>query len=519
MGGLSRAKLVERTENSRDFSAACEARLPLRLTVRNERNGATDDVLLERPWALLGGDEHCDVRLLHPDVSQRHTYLQIVSSRLLCCDLGSRTGTHWSDEIRSRSWLKPQEPIFIGPYSVRVHDNDFVEGAQQVDGPRKLELPRVTLSFINARSRAGRSKKSRIRRPVTLIGWSHLCNIRLQHSSVGRVHASLIWTPSGLWVVDLLCRGGTSVNGQRVDAAPLREGDELTVGRFQLRITYTDPQESAVEPVSADSPTQSVSSLSNIAASGIAAIPPGHLPTLNGNGHTLEPALAPKLPVSVQLLQRPGEIPGLAAGVPLPPGNSTSETVAMALVQQFSVMQKELFDHTQQLLSMMAQTFNAAHSRQIDLIRSELMRVHEVNRELQELNLKLTLSQGAAPAAPSLADLAASARHATNADAASQPLNGPATKDTVPEQPTFSGESKPAEPQEPEEQTARRPERKPKRSKAERHPAEQGAAEGSERVGVDMHAWLSGRINELEQERTTRWQKILQLLAPTAGQS
>jgi hypothetical protein len=28
----------------------------------------------------------------------------------------------------------------------------------------------------------------------------------------------------------------------------------------------------------------------------------------------------------------------------------------------------------------------------------------------------------------------------------------------------------------------------------------------------DVHAWLSGRINELTQERSSRWQRILQLL-------
>lgn len=518
---------MERTGNSREFSAACEARLPLRLTIRNERNGATDDVLLERPWAILGGDERCDVRLLHPDVSQRHAYLQIVASRLLCCDLGSRTGTHWTNEIRSRSWLKPEEPIYIGPYSIRVHDNDFAEGASSAEAARKLELPRVTLSFVNARSRAGRSRMSRIRRPVTLIGWSHLCNIRLQHSSVGRVHASLVWTPSGLWVVDLLCRGGTLVNGVRVDAARLLEGDELKVGRFQLQVTYTDPQESDVEPVSSGSVTRAVSALPYEGDASRAAPP-----AVNGNGHAPGVGLAPKLPLAVHLLQRPTDISALhASGLPLPQAGSISDSIAMALVQQFSAMQKELFDHTQQLLSVMAQTFNAAHSRQIDLIRSELVRVHEVNRELQELNVKLTLSQGAAPAT------AATALPPPAASPAPAPLNSAATKDTVPEQPMFSGEAAAAADQPADAPHA--PERKPKRARSERHPADQGQAGqtapekgtpgptapghtgpgGGEKIGVDMHAWLSGRINELEQERTTRWQKILQLLAPTAGQS
>ena len=33
----------------------------------------------------------------------------------------------------------------------------------------------------------------------------------------------------------------------------------------------------------------------------------------------------------------------------------------------------------------------------------------------------------------------------------------------------------------------------------------------------DMRAWLTNRINELEQERTSRWQKILQMLTQGRG--
>jgi pSer/pThr/pTyr-binding forkhead associated (FHA) protein len=513
---FSGTELVERNGNSHEFPAACGAKLPVRLTIRNERNGATDEVLIERPWATIGGDERCDVRLLHPDVSQRHAYLQFVGSRLLCCDLGSRTGTHWSTEIRARSWVKPEDPIYIGPYSIRVHDNEFDSDGTAGAPQPQLELPRVTLSFANARSRTGRSKKSRVRRPVTLIGWSHLSNVRLQHSSVGRVHASLVWTPLGLWIVDLLCRSGTRVNGQPVDAARLLEGDEIVLGRFELRVSYGDSQENDVEPVRGESTVAGE-------ANGQSArdVPLG----LVVNGHERPRAsLLPRSPLipmqstSVQLSremppaalsgppelpEQVGEISALrASGLPLPQISGLNDSVALALMQQFSTMQQQLFDHTQQLLAVMAQTFSAAHTRQLDLIRSELMRVHDVNRELQELNLELTLARQAQPngagAAPS--------------NSAPANLDGAATKETIPEQPIFEVA--------PDAASAAAPQRKPRRAKPGRPPRESGpVAEGGDKAGADMHGWLSGRINELEQERTTRWQKILQLLAPSAGPS
>ncbi len=243
---------MERAENGHDFVAASGARLPLRLTITNERSGESEDVIVERPWAVIGGSALCDIRLPHPDVSQRHAYLQFVGSRILCCDLESRAGTHFGTEIRPRSWLKTGQPLYIGPYSIRLAENEFVYDGSAAPTPARggaspLDHPRATLSFVNARSRTGRSRVSRIKRPVTLLGWSQLCNLRLQHSTVGRIHCSVVWTASGLWVVDLLCRGGTRVNGELVNAARLDEGDELTVGRFQLRVTYTPPRTSAVE--------------------------------------------------------------------------------------------------------------------------------------------------------------------------------------------------------------------------------------------------------------------------------
>src|SRR5262249_49041010 len=150
--------------------------------------------------------------------SRRHTYLQFVNSRILCCDLGSRTGTHGADELRARTWLTPREPIYVGPLSIRIAAPEVPESMpdrRRASGPDRPNVP-AYFSFVNARNRAGRRKAKRIKRDVTLIGWSRLCNVRLRHSSVGRVHCSLVWTPTGLWVVDLLCSGGTRVNGAQV---------------------------------------------------------------------------------------------------------------------------------------------------------------------------------------------------------------------------------------------------------------------------------------------------------------
>src|SRR5262245_20864318 len=238
---------VDETEDLQEFIAACGVRMPLRLVVTDERTGEKELVLVDHPYAVIGGAEECDVRLIHPDVSQHHAYLQCIEGRVLCCDLGSRTGTHWGTVIRSRNWLSVGEPIYVGPYSIRQTADDLDDGTRPLDQSATLsqiiaaglKQPAVALKFVNARSRSGRSKLSRIRHSVTLVGWSHLCNLRLQHHSVGRVHCSLVWTRSGLWVVDLRCQGGTTIDGTRVISARLNDRAELEVGRFHLRVSLT----------------------------------------------------------------------------------------------------------------------------------------------------------------------------------------------------------------------------------------------------------------------------------------
>jgi pSer/pThr/pTyr-binding forkhead associated (FHA) protein len=527
---------LENAASAHDFGIACGATLPLRLSIRNERSGETEDMLVERPWALIGGDRVCDIRLPHADVSQRHAYLQFVASRVLCCDLGSRTGTHWSSDIRARSWLVTGEPIYVGPYSIRISNNDFVldgsaapTGAGDPPDPPELRLPRTTLAFINARSRAGRSRISRVKRPVTLVGWSHLCNLRLQHSSVGRVHCSLVWTPSGLWVVDLLCRGGTRVNGKLVSVSRLAEGDDISVGRFRLRVSYGAKPDIGERPHDAADVTDTDSAPTLAVLNGTpAAVAPGFDPqpapphepagtelSIPGHEFPSHAGIGPRLiaPSAADLMSY------TPMPLALPQGHSLSEAVALSLMQQFSTMQQQLFNHTQQLLAVMAQSFSAAHTKQLDLIREELLRVHEVNRELHELNHKLALARQSIPEAPPAAAPVAPDSAEPPAAAAPTPAvtESPAVKDTLPEQSTSPAEQAPAEPPRPASSRPRQSPRAPKSARSRARTPQAPTADAA--AGADMHAWLCGRINDLEHERTTRWQKILNILSPAGGSS
>lgn len=77
-----------------------------------------------------------------------------------------------------------------------------------------------------------------------LIGRASDCDIRIVQKSISRKHARIVPQRINIRVVDLDSRNGTFVNGQAVKDAEVLPGDELRIGRINLRLL-----EDALEPV------------------------------------------------------------------------------------------------------------------------------------------------------------------------------------------------------------------------------------------------------------------------------
>lgn len=539
------AEHVNHAADIHAFAADCNAQLPLRLQVTDERSGASEELLIDRPFALIGNSETSDVRLVHPDVSRNHAYLQMIEGRVLCCDLASRTGTHWGEEIRSRGWMEIGEPIFVGPFSLRLVDNEFADPPSDempvamVQAHRvRVRQPNMLLTFLNARSRSGNSRVSRLHSPVTLVGWSHLCQLRLQHRSVGRVHCSLVWTPDGLWVVDLMGRGGTRVNQDWVSFARLDDRDEMEMGRFQLKLTYGSSGEFPILEELQSNPTPVSANEMDLDES-----PPSSVERPKSVKGELRDARVVEQPLSRVPPRAELAVPTRSISTPaaneLPSEMAVADATTVSLMKQFAAMQQQMFDHTYQLLAVVTNAFQTAHNRQLDLIREELMRVHDLNRELYELNRQRGTPEAAAapataggiPLPPVLNEIErrlfpeaiaqafahpAAALRADSLSPVSPPapaisVEAPIPQETTGPHPNGRREG-PAHPRKryPKQNGGERPAAAdPVDSASEPTDKPSSGASGSE---PDVHAWLSGRINELTQERSSRWQRILQLL-------
>ncbi len=75
-----------------------------------------------------------------------------------------------------------------------------------------------------------------------VIGRSGKCEISLRDPNISRRHAEILRHDDGFAVRDLKSRNGIRLNGVAVSQAPLRDGDILAVGSYELRVSDAVPQ-------------------------------------------------------------------------------------------------------------------------------------------------------------------------------------------------------------------------------------------------------------------------------------
>jgi adenylate cyclase len=67
-----------------------------------------------------------------------------------------------------------------------------------------------------------------------VIGRSPECQIVLRDFGISRMHAKVVADEEGVRIRDLQSKNGTQVNGVQVMEAPLRDGDKILLGKFEL---------------------------------------------------------------------------------------------------------------------------------------------------------------------------------------------------------------------------------------------------------------------------------------------
>ncbi|GAA4429569.1 DUF3662 and FHA domain-containing protein [Georgenia halophila] len=78
--------------------------------------------------------------------------------------------------------------------------------------------------------------------PVTVVGRGSEADVVVDDTGVSRRHLEIKVTPAGVIATDLGSTNGTFVEGHRIDAATLVDGNTITLGRTRIKFwTGTDP--------------------------------------------------------------------------------------------------------------------------------------------------------------------------------------------------------------------------------------------------------------------------------------
>jgi pSer/pThr/pTyr-binding forkhead associated (FHA) protein/anti-anti-sigma regulatory factor len=220
--------------------------LALRVSGRELGKGRLLD--LRQPFAVVGRSHRAEISLRSSKISFRHAYLQVLDQRVFCCDLTSKTGLHWGDQKRSYGWVSARSPVRIGPYHLRLADDSSAESKLSSNDPLPNPLeepvrpglfPKYCLElFDDSVADPIRS----IDRRITLIGRDATCALQLEDESVSRVHCALVLNPDGLWVVDLLGKGGILLDGKPVQLGQAQSGSELVVGQQAMAFWRHDSE-------------------------------------------------------------------------------------------------------------------------------------------------------------------------------------------------------------------------------------------------------------------------------------
>ncbi|MFO0951475.1 MAG: FHA domain-containing protein [Isosphaeraceae bacterium] len=465
------------------FLQACGATGPLTLAVELPGASARDVRALDQPFALVGRDPRCDLRLDHPEVSERHAYLQLVGGRLVCIDLGSRNGVMQGGRRSRLIDVDRSRPIRIGPYRIRLLAGDL-DGDPRRDEPRLAERLSASLDLSH---RALRQSRCDLPPGLALVGSGADAQIRLIDPSVSTYHCSLVHTSGGVWAVDLLGQGGVRRNGHEVGYARLYDGDVVQVGHSEIRLAdgtggsrpavveSSPPRPAVIEPVP--------------------VVMPEPEPQVF---EVADPNPAPP-PVATAAAVMPASEVAF-----LPPAHVAElvERLVSPIVDEVGRIRQQMVDDFQQARLMLFDTVATLHQEQSTFLNHELEQLRQLSQELNAL--RDSLQKQSEALAVRLDGLEPGAGAASTPAPAPTRLGsavstGPViTGSTLP---TLGSVSNPSPPASAPAVALPKPFPSPR----------PGGHEES------IHAQLCDRIARIKNEHQSRWQKLLGLF-PSAAQ-
>lgn len=144
-------------------------------------------------------------------------------------------------------YINEQEYTLVGAISIKTEASEKItSGSLQVIGVVKRS---AATPVNNAQASPEHpileieGQEWQLTEPVTIIGRGSESDIIISDSGVSRRHLEIRITPLGIIANDLGSTNGTFVEGHRIKAATLLDGNELTIGRTHI-LFWSSPGDS-----------------------------------------------------------------------------------------------------------------------------------------------------------------------------------------------------------------------------------------------------------------------------------
>ena len=216
------------------------------------RSQGSDRSLPAGPSYLIGRDPECDIVITDTRVSWQHAVLRLEDGRWVLADNGSTNGIYAGDrrvdriEISGECLVRLGHPVDGPVLSCTVRGQAPARPA----GPppawwsaRRPEAPSGPPTMGRSRSARQRPGAEQPRRGHSASAGQPDNDIVIPDPGVSRHHAELRHVAGEHHIVDLDSANGTFVNGQRVSAAPLSEGDIVGIGPATFRLAGQELRE------------------------------------------------------------------------------------------------------------------------------------------------------------------------------------------------------------------------------------------------------------------------------------
>jgi len=219
---------------------------------------------LTKPKLLVGRKNFCDITLAFPNVSSRHSELELKDGFWFVRDLKSTNGTYIDGKECEYDCAKPNSELrfarhrFTLEYEAKgeapkvepTHEEIVSEGLLNKAGFATEDVSKATSDGPAHRGQlfpVGGGSPIPLNADHLLVGRDRGCGIRLKSNTVSSRHCELEFM-QGYWLVrDMDSHNGTFVNGKKIEQCWLLPNAVLQISNLRFKVLYR-PTEGAPVP-------------------------------------------------------------------------------------------------------------------------------------------------------------------------------------------------------------------------------------------------------------------------------